>query len=140
MSLKTQTQPYATISKEFDFDAAHRLPNVPEGHKCGRMHGHTYRVQLQFGAYFDPAVGWFMDYADIASAWDPIGKTLDHHTLNDIPGLENPTTEVLVHWILREFARNNMGKPIWSMLRLVRVFESSTTFCEAAPYNMAGVA
>lgn len=130
------TAKFVRISKEFDFDAAHRLPNVPEGHKCGRMHGHTYRVELVFGGVVNEHSGMLFDYADIAAAWEPIGKTLDHYVLNEIPGLENPTTEVLAHWIMEKFKANNdrgAGGDLWRALRRVRVYESSTTWCDVEP-------
>lgn len=111
------------ISKTFDFDAAHRLPNVPEGHKCGRMHGHTYRVEVMLEGEPDHR-GFVVDYAEIAEAWKPIEHVLDHHTLNDVPGLENPTTEILAPWILERFSRS-LPETVG-----VRVFESSTTYCE----------
>lgn len=131
MSTTKKNGKMVTICKEFDFDAAHRLPRVPEGHKCGRMHGHTYRVQLVFSGDIDDETGWFMDYADIAAAWAPLNAVLDHHTLNEIPGLENPTTEVLAHWILSRLKAEHLGRPFWSFLRTVRIYESSTTYCEA---------
>lgn len=113
-----------TIAKEFDFDAAHWLPNVPQGHKCGRLHGHTYRVQFELVGEPDSR-GFVVDYAEIAEVWRPVEAELDHRLLNDVPGLENPTTEVLAPWIL---ARLSKSLP---QLVAVRVFESSTTWCEA---------
>lgn len=115
---------FVEITKEFDFDAAHRLPHVPEGHKCGRMHGHTYRVVLGFIGSIDPELGWFIDYADIAKEWEPLNAALDHRTLNDVPGLENPTTEVLAHWI----ADHMNGSALAKWFRWVKVYESSTTY------------
>jgi 6-pyruvoyltetrahydropterin/6-carboxytetrahydropterin synthase len=115
-----------TISKAFDFDAAHFLPNVPQGHKCGRMHGHTYKVELICVGQIDEKMGWFCDYADIESAWMKIHHQLDHHLLNGIEGLENPTTEVLANWIVRKLA------PELSFLARVRVYESSTTWVQAS--------
>ena len=115
-----------TISKSFDFDAAHYLPNVPQGHKCGRMHGHTYRVELICMGQIDEDAGWFMDYADIESAWLQIHRQLDHHLLNGIPGLENPTTEILARWILERLA------PELSFLARIKVYESSTTWVQVS--------
>jgi len=115
-----------TISKTFDFDAAHYLPNVPQGHKCGRMHGHTYRVELICMGQIDEDAGWFMDYADIESAWMKIHRQLDHHVLNGIPGLKNPTTEILARWILERLA------PELSFLARIRVYESSTTWVQVS--------
>lgn len=86
---------------EYSIDCAHFLPNVPEGHKCGKMHGHRYDIRLEMMGEPDPKSGWIMDYADIKTALDPIIMALDHQTLNDIPGLSNPTCENIV-WYLRE--------------------------------------
>jgi len=87
------------IFKEFTFEAAHRLPFVPEGHKCARLHGHSYRVEIHVGGDVDPATGWIMDFADIKSAFKPLLSQLDHYYLNEIEGLENPTSENLARWI-----------------------------------------
>lgn len=87
------------IFVEFSFDAAHRLPFVPPKHKCGRMHGHTYRLTLWFAGPIDTHLGWVIDYAMIKAAADQILDQLDHHTLNDVPGLENPTCELIAAWI-----------------------------------------
>ncbi len=87
------------IYKEFTFEAAHLLPNVPAGHKCGRLHGHSYRVQVHVSGELDGKFGWVMDFADIKKIVRPIIKELDHYYLNDIPGLENPTSENLAKWI-----------------------------------------
>lgn len=113
------------IAKTFDFDAAHWLPNVPEEHKCRRLHGHTYRVEVVCEGEPDER-GFVCDYAEIAAAWAPMHEVLDHRELNLVPGLENPTTEVLAPWILERFARS------LPCVALVRVYESSTTWCEAA--------
>ena len=115
-----------TLSKTFDFDAAHHLPNVADGHKCKRLHGHTYKVELICMGQIDEEAGWFIDYADIESAWLPIHRQLDHHLLNEIEGLENPTTEVLATWLVRQLA------PSLPHLACVRVYESSTTWCQAS--------
>lgn len=120
-----------TISKRFDFDAAHRLPNVPEGHKCGRMHGHTYVVELVLSGVVEPdgPDGWFIDYAEIAKAWTPMHDKLDHRVLNEIKGLENPTTEMLCQWV---WSRLITDKRIGCFLEKVRIYESSTTWCEVS--------
>jgi 6-pyruvoyltetrahydropterin/6-carboxytetrahydropterin synthase len=114
------------IAKTFDFDAAHWLPHVADGHKCKRMHGHTYRVELRLMGRPDSR-GMVCDYAEIADAWAPIHAMLDHQTLNEVPGLENPTTEVLAPFILRTLRRDAPHLP-W---HAVRVYESSSTWCEA---------
>lgn len=87
------------ITKSFAFDAAHWLPGVPEDHKCRRLHGHTYRVEIGLEGELDAAMGWVADYGRISAAFRPLLEELDHHCLNEIPGLENPTAEVLAAWI-----------------------------------------
>ncbi len=87
------------IFREFTFEAAHRLPHVPAGHKCARLHGHSFRVELHVGGEVDPHTGWIMDFADVKAAFAPVREQLDHHYLNEIEGLENPTSEVLARWI-----------------------------------------
>ncbi|MEU4570294.1 6-carboxytetrahydropterin synthase QueD [Micromonospora sp. NPDC023956] len=87
------------IFREFTFEAAHRLPNVPEGHKCARLHGHSYRVAVHVSGDVDPQAGWVMDFGDLKQAFEPVRDRLDHHYLNEVPGLENPTSEVLARWI-----------------------------------------
>jgi 6-pyruvoyltetrahydropterin/6-carboxytetrahydropterin synthase len=110
------------ISKTFDFDAAHHLPMVADGHKCKRMHGHTYRVELICDGPMRQD-GMVLDYADIALAWEPMHDALDHRCLNDVEGLSNPTTEVLVVWLLERLP---------SFIACVRVHESTTTYAEAS--------
>lgn len=92
------------IFREFTFEAAHRLPNVPEGHKCARLHGHSFRVQVHVEGPVNPDLGWVMDFADIKAACAPLMNQLDHHYLNEVPGLENPTSEVLARWIWQRLA------------------------------------
>ncbi|HEY4380921.1 MAG TPA: 6-carboxytetrahydropterin synthase QueD [Acidobacteriaceae bacterium] len=87
------------IFREFTFEAAHRLPNVPEGHKCSRLHGHSFRVEIHVSGAVDPRTGWVMDFAEVKAAFQPLYRQLDHYYLNDIPGLENPTSEVIARWI-----------------------------------------
>ena len=87
------------IFREFTFEAAHRLPNVPDGHKCARLHGHSYRVEVRVRGDVDPVAGWVMDFADIAAAFAPLRDQLDHYYLNEVPGLANPTSEALPRWI-----------------------------------------
>jgi len=89
------------IFKAFTFEAAHRLPNVPPDHKCFRLHGHSFRVELRVRGPVDARLGWVRDFADIKKAVSPIRDQLDHHYLNEIEGLENPTSENLARWIWR---------------------------------------
>lgn len=111
------------IFKEFNFDAAHRLTGVPEGHKCARLHGHTYYVKLFITGDPDPLTGWVMDFGDVKEAFKPILNQLDHHYLNDIPGLENPTSEILVQWIWEK------TKPILPGLSAIELKETCTSGC-----------
>jgi 6-pyruvoyltetrahydropterin/6-carboxytetrahydropterin synthase len=92
------------LVKEFRFEAAHYLPNVPSGHKCRRMHGHSFRGEVAVRGAVDPVTGWLMDFADLKNLVDPIVKQLDHYLLNDIQGLENPTSEILAAWIWQQLA------------------------------------
>ena len=87
------------IFKDFTFEAAHRLPNVPEGHKCARLHGHSFRVRVTIAGPVDPHLGWVMDFADVKRACRAVEDRLDHRYLNEIEGLENPTSEVLARFV-----------------------------------------
>jgi 6-pyruvoyltetrahydropterin/6-carboxytetrahydropterin synthase len=111
------------IYKIFHIEAAHRLPNVPEGHKCSRLHGHSFGIELHLSGPIDPHSGWVMDFAEVKAAFKPIYERLDHHYLNDIPGLENPTSEVLARWIYRE------TKKVLPLLSKVVVRETCTAGC-----------
>ena len=87
------------IFREFTFEAAHRLPNVPAGHKCARLHGHSYRVEVHVRGPVDAELGWVMDFGDLKAAFARLHERLDHHYLNEVAGLENPTSENLARWI-----------------------------------------
>jgi 6-pyruvoyltetrahydropterin/6-carboxytetrahydropterin synthase len=87
------------LTRDFTFEAAHLLPRVPEGHKCLRLHGHSFRVEITVEGDVDPSTGWFLDYGVIRDAAEPLRKQLDHYYLNEIAGLENPTSENLAVWI-----------------------------------------
>ena len=93
------------IFKEFTFEAAHRLPNVPEGHKCARLHGHSFHVAVHITGVVDDHTGWVRDFADISCAMVPLLDVLDHNYLNDVEGLENPTSELLARWIWERLSR-----------------------------------
>jgi 6-pyruvoyltetrahydropterin/6-carboxytetrahydropterin synthase len=109
------------IFKEFVFEAAHRLPNVPPGHKCARLHGHSWRGVIYVRGDIDPHTGWIMDFADIKARFDPLYQQLDHNYLNEIEGLENPTSEVLARWIWTRL------KPSLPQLARVIVHETCTS-------------
>lgn len=112
------------IYKRFTVEAAHRLPNVPPGHKCARLHGHSFGIELRVRGALDPELGWVQDFADIKAIFKPIYEQLDHHYLNDIPGLENPTSERLAVWIWDRL------KPQLPGLSAVVVQETCTSGCE----------
>ena len=84
---------------EFTFEAAHRLPNVPDTHKCARLHGHSYSVEVRVGGELHPELGWVQDFGEIRQACEPVRTALDHRLLNEVEGLENPTSELLAVWI-----------------------------------------
>ena len=88
------------ISRAFRIEAAHRLPHVPDGHKCARLHGHSFEVTLHVEGEVDEKLGWVIDFADIDAAFQPLFAQLDHNYLNEVPGLDNPTSELLARWIL----------------------------------------
>jgi 6-pyruvoyltetrahydropterin/6-carboxytetrahydropterin synthase len=111
------------IFKTFTLESAHRLPHVPAGHKCARLHGHSFRVELHVAGPVDPHLGWVMDFADVKRTFEPLFQRLDHHCLNDVPGLENPTSENLARWIWREL------KPTLPRLARVVVHETCTSGC-----------
>jgi len=111
------------IFRSFTIEAAHRLPHVPSAHKCARLHGHSFRVELHVRGPVDPRAGWVMDFADLKSAFEPYFQQLDHHCLNDVPGLENPTSENLARWIWEAL------KPDLPMLSAVVVHETCTSGC-----------
>jgi 6-pyruvoyltetrahydropterin/6-carboxytetrahydropterin synthase len=87
------------IFKEFSFEAAHRLPNVPPGHKCARLHGHSFRLSVHVSAPVQPESGWVCDFAELSCAMAPVLTRVDHYYLNEIEGLDNPTSEVLARWV-----------------------------------------
>jgi len=118
------TEPFIVeLSKEFSFEAAHSLPNVPSGHKCGRLHGHSFRVEVTVRGPVDPKTGWLMDFADLKAKFRPLEEALDHRFLNEIPGLENSTSENIARWIWRKL------KPEVPQLFAVTVNETCTSRC-----------
>ena len=90
------------LTKEYRFEAAHRLPCVPEGHKCSRLHGHSYKVEVSVAGPVDPATGWLIDFGVIDDAWAELFVRFDHHNLNDVPGLENSTCENIAIYLWTE--------------------------------------
>ncbi len=108
------------LRKSFQFEAAHLLPHLPEEHKCRRLHGHSFKVEVVVSGQCDPRLGWLMDYADISAAFKPLYNQLDHYFLNEIEGLENPTSEIIAKWIWDHL------KPALPLLTEVVVAETCT--------------
>lgn len=111
------------IFKEFTFEAAHHLPNVPADHKCRRLHGHSFKVAVYVEGGIGESSGWIMDFADLKRAFDPLYQVLDHHYLNEIEGLENPTSENLAVWIWQRL------KPALPQLSKIVIKETCTSGC-----------
>ncbi len=111
------------IYKDFHFESAHHLPNVPDGHKCGRLHGHSFQLRITIAGDILPDEGWLMDFADIKAIFAPLLNELDHRYLNEIPGLENPTSEVIVRWIWQRL------KPQLPQLSSLELKETCTSGC-----------
>src|SRR5262245_19284817 len=111
------------LRKSFQFEAAHLLPNLPDDHKCRRLHGHSFQVEIAVAGECDPRLGWLIDYADLVAAFKPIWDRLDHRYLNELSGLENPTSENIAAWIWREL------KPHLPLLVEVVVAETCTARC-----------
>jgi 6-pyruvoyltetrahydropterin/6-carboxytetrahydropterin synthase len=111
------------IFKVFHIEAAHRLPNLPSSHKCSRLHGHSFRVEIHIQGQPQPESGWIMDFAELKQTCMPVLEMLDHRYLNEIPGLENPTSEILAHWIWQHL------KPTLPNLCKLVVAETCTSGC-----------
>lgn len=111
------------IYKEFTIEAAHLLPHVPDGHKCKRLHGHSFRIEIHVGDDVDQELGWVMDFAQIKDSFEPVFKQLDHRYLNDIEGLENPTSENLARWVWQKLL------PRLPQLKKIIVKETCTSGC-----------
>jgi 6-pyruvoyltetrahydropterin/6-carboxytetrahydropterin synthase len=111
------------IFKRFTIEAAHRLPNVPEGHQCARLHGHSFQIELHVSGQPGERSGWVMDFGDIKAAFRPLYEQLDHHYLNDIEGLDNPTSERLAIWVWERL------KPALPALSEVVIHETCTSGC-----------
>ena len=111
------------LERSYRFEAAHFLPKVPAGHKCARMHGHSYLVEVVIEGEIDPERGWVMDFADIDDRAAPLVRELDHHVLNEIEDLVNPTSELLAVWLWKRLA------PTLTGLVEVVVSETPTSRC-----------
>ena len=111
------------IYKEFVIEAAHLLPSLPEGHKCKRLHGHSFRIEVHVSGDVDKKKGWVIDFAEISRRFEPLFNILDHQYLNEIDGLENPTSENLAYWIWSRL------KPDMPMLSAIIIKETCTSGC-----------
>lgn len=112
------------IFRTFTFDAAHRLPNVPPGHKCARVHGHTYTLTVYVSGPVNETTGWIMDFGELTAAVQPVLEELDHRYLNDIQGLENSTSENLARWLWKRL------KPRLPGLSRLIIHETRNSGCE----------
>lgn len=112
------------LNREYAFEAAHRLPRVGPDHQCSRMHGHSFRFEIVVSGEIDPAMGWLADFDEISRIVEPIVRgELDHRTLNDVPGLENPTSEMLCVWLWTRLS------PLLAGLSAITVHETCTARC-----------
>ena len=111
------------VFRVFQIEAAHYLPNVPADHKCARMHGHSFRIELHVSGAVGRESGWVMDFAELKQAFQPLFEQLDHRCLNEIEGLQNPTSENLARWIWQRIA------PVLDGLSKVVVQETCTAGC-----------
>lgn len=111
------------IFKVISIEAAHRLPNVPPGHKCERLHGHSYRVEIHVSGRVGRETGWVIDFADIQKAFQPLYDELDHHYLNEVEGLSNPTSENIARWIWERL------QPALPALSKIVIHETCTSGC-----------
>jgi 6-pyruvoyltetrahydropterin/6-carboxytetrahydropterin synthase len=111
------------LTKEFRFEAAHSLPNVPKDHKCARLHGHSFRVEITVKGPVDPHTGWLMDFAQLKSRFRPLEDQLDHRFLNEVPGLKNSTSENIARWLWQRL------KPQIPQLHQITVHETCTSKC-----------
>lgn len=109
------------VFRTFTFDAAHRLENLPEGHKCARVHGHTYRLTVYAAGPLDADIGWVVDFAQIKALTGEVIAELDHRLLNDVPGLEQPTTELIASWIWQRL------KPALPELSRIELWENANS-------------
>lgn len=113
----------AKITKAFTFEAAHRLPHVPLEHKCSRLHGHNYRVEVSLVGEVQQSTGFVADFFDIDKHVGPLVESLDHRFLNDIEGLTNPTAEKIAEWFINQL--NDLEH-----LHSIRIYENADCWAE----------
>src|SRR5882757_5893217 len=111
------------LERSYRFEAAHFLPKVPAGHKCARMHGHSYAIEIVIEGEVAPERGWVMDFAEIDEHVGTLMRQLDHQVLNESAGLANPTSELRAVWLWEKLA------PALSGLSEVAVSETPTSRC-----------
>jgi len=115
------------LKQQFQIESARFLPKLPASHPCSRMHGHSFKIIISLIGEVDPVLGWVMDYHEITAIMKPLLNKIDHHVLNEIEGLENPTSELLAKWI---YDQTISSLPI---LKSVSVLETDTTECRYSP-------
>ena len=111
------------LAREYRFEAAHRLPRVPPGHKCARLHGHSFKLEILLEGEVDERTGLLIDFGDVDAIVQPLVQRLDHQLLNDIEGLENPTSEIFAAWLWKRL------RPSLPMLSAVTVAETVDARC-----------
>lgn len=116
------------LKHHFSIESARFLPQLPKSHPCSQIHGHSFKIILTLKGELDPKLGWLIDYNDIKKSMSPILMQIDHKVLNDVPGLENPTSELLAKWI---FEKASLQLPL---LTQVQVLETPETECSYPAY------
>lgn len=111
------------LKQQFRIESARFLPNLPAGHPCARTHGHSFLITLRLIGPLDKQIGWVRDYHEIENLMKPVLNQLDHHLLNEVPGLENPTSEILCRWIFEK------AQSVMPELAQVSVSETPNTEC-----------
>jgi 6-pyruvoyltetrahydropterin/6-carboxytetrahydropterin synthase len=113
-----------TLARKFRFEASHSLSHLPDDHPCHNLHGHSYALEIEVSGEVDEDSGFLLDYAEIKKAVQPLLDNLDHKHLNDVDGLEKPTTELIARWLW------NRIKPALPQLSRIAIQETPTTRCE----------
>jgi 6-pyruvoyltetrahydropterin/6-carboxytetrahydropterin synthase len=111
------------LSQRFDFEAAHTLDRRIDAAPSKRIHGHTYHAEVSLRGMPDPQTGMLMDLGYFRRVLADVREQLDHHLLNEVPGLETPTLEGLCAFIARQ-----LREPL-PMLASVRVWRASGDAC-----------